>query len=423
MSATPKVAVSRREGRTHRRGGGGRRHDGPRGSSTPTRRTPTGRRWRPPPRARRWPGPRSWCARAREEDVAAVLADRGRAAHAGRALGRRLGDPGRRACRSTAASCSTCARSTAILEIDEISMTVTAQAGRQRPAPRGRAERPRPDASPLPRLGRVGDGRRLHRGAWLGRALHALRQDRGPAAQPARGHAGHRPDRDGGGAAARGGPRADAAVRRVRGHARRDHAARRSSSCPMPAERRFAAVAFPSVGAGIHAIRRTLQAGHRPSVVRMYDEDATRLAFAPVVGEDLQRRLHRARLRGRDRGRGRGGAPDARDRGGGRRRAARSGARPALVGPALRLLPPAAPARAARDLGHARRGGHLLAGRGGLRGAPHGGARALCRRRARAADALLALVPVGHDDLRPLRRPRRRARTRSRCTTGSGRTG
>jgi alkyldihydroxyacetonephosphate synthase len=56
---------------------------------------------------------------------------------------------------------------------------------------------------------------------------------------------------------------------------------------PMPAERRFAAVAFPSVGVGIHAIRRALQAGHRPSVVRMYDEDATRLAFAPVVGEDL----------------------------------------------------------------------------------------------------------------------------------------
>jgi alkyldihydroxyacetonephosphate synthase len=57
---------------------------------------------------------------------------------------------------------------------------------------------------------------------------------------------------------------------------------------PMPAERRFAAIAFPSVGAGIHAIRRALQAGHRPSVVRMYDEDATRLAFSPVVGEDLR---------------------------------------------------------------------------------------------------------------------------------------
>jgi alkyldihydroxyacetonephosphate synthase len=56
---------------------------------------------------------------------------------------------------------------------------------------------------------------------------------------------------------------------------------------PLPEERRFAAVAFPSVSTGIAAIRRALQAGHRPSVVRMYDEEATRLTFAPVVGEDL----------------------------------------------------------------------------------------------------------------------------------------
>jgi alkyldihydroxyacetonephosphate synthase len=56
---------------------------------------------------------------------------------------------------------------------------------------------------------------------------------------------------------------------------------------PLPAERRFAAVAFPTVAAGIGAIRRALQVGHRPSVVRMYDEEATRLTFAPVVGEDL----------------------------------------------------------------------------------------------------------------------------------------
>ena len=56
---------------------------------------------------------------------------------------------------------------------------------------------------------------------------------------------------------------------------------------PLPQERRFATVSFPSVGAGIHAIRRALQVGHRPSVVRMYDEEATRLTFAPVVGEDL----------------------------------------------------------------------------------------------------------------------------------------
>jgi alkyldihydroxyacetonephosphate synthase len=56
---------------------------------------------------------------------------------------------------------------------------------------------------------------------------------------------------------------------------------------PLPQERRFAAVSFPTVEAGTGAIRRTLQLGHRPSVVRMYDEVATQKAFAPVVGEDL----------------------------------------------------------------------------------------------------------------------------------------
>jgi alkyldihydroxyacetonephosphate synthase len=56
---------------------------------------------------------------------------------------------------------------------------------------------------------------------------------------------------------------------------------------PMPAARRFAAVAFPDVWSGVGAIRRALQLGHRPSVVRLYDEEATRLAFSPVVGEEL----------------------------------------------------------------------------------------------------------------------------------------
>ena len=57
---------------------------------------------------------------------------------------------------------------------------------------------------------------------------------------------------------------------------------------PLPESRRFAAVAFPSIAAGTHAIRRALQLGHRPSVVRMYDDVATQRAFAPVVGEDLE---------------------------------------------------------------------------------------------------------------------------------------
>ena len=58
--------------------------------------------------------------------------------------------------------------------------------GRQRPAARGRAERARADAPALPRVGRVGDGRRLRRRARLRRALDALRQDRGPRPLAAR---------------------------------------------------------------------------------------------------------------------------------------------------------------------------------------------------------------------------------------------
>jgi alkyldihydroxyacetonephosphate synthase len=56
---------------------------------------------------------------------------------------------------------------------------------------------------------------------------------------------------------------------------------------PLPPERRFATVSFPSVPAGVDAIRRALQAGHRPSVVRMYDEEASRRTLAPVVGAEL----------------------------------------------------------------------------------------------------------------------------------------
>jgi len=57
---------------------------------------------------------------------------------------------------------------------------------------------------------------------------------------------------------------------------------------PLPGERRFATVTLPSIGAGIEAFRRALAAGHRPSVIRMYDDEATRLALSPVVGEQLE---------------------------------------------------------------------------------------------------------------------------------------
>jgi alkyldihydroxyacetonephosphate synthase len=56
---------------------------------------------------------------------------------------------------------------------------------------------------------------------------------------------------------------------------------------PLPAERRFEVVSFPSVELGVEAVRKSLQSGLRPSVVRLYDEVATRLTLSPVVGSEL----------------------------------------------------------------------------------------------------------------------------------------
>jgi alkyldihydroxyacetonephosphate synthase len=51
----------------------------------------------------------------------------------------------------------------------------------------------------------------------------------------------------------------------------------------LPARRHFEAELFPSVAAGVDAIRESLQRGNRPSVVRMYDPVATRSVLEPVV--------------------------------------------------------------------------------------------------------------------------------------------
>src|SRR3954463_13376625 len=56
---------------------------------------------------------------------------------------------------------------------------------------------------------------------------------------------------------------------------------------PLPAQRRFVTLTFPDIAAGVSAFRTALQAGHRPSVIRMYDQEATARTFSPVVGEDL----------------------------------------------------------------------------------------------------------------------------------------
>jgi alkyldihydroxyacetonephosphate synthase len=56
---------------------------------------------------------------------------------------------------------------------------------------------------------------------------------------------------------------------------------------PLPQTRRFEAVSFASVPDGIAAVRSCLSRGLRPSIVRMYDEAATRSSLGPVVGREL----------------------------------------------------------------------------------------------------------------------------------------
>ena len=56
---------------------------------------------------------------------------------------------------------------------------------------------------------------------------------------------------------------------------------------PLPSARRFEAVSFASVRDGLDAVRGVIARGLRPSVVRMYDEVATKRTLSPVVGEEL----------------------------------------------------------------------------------------------------------------------------------------
>lgn len=56
---------------------------------------------------------------------------------------------------------------------------------------------------------------------------------------------------------------------------------------PLPSARRFELVSFPSLAAGVEAVRTSLVRGLKPSVVRLYDPLATELTLSPVVGEQL----------------------------------------------------------------------------------------------------------------------------------------
>ena len=94
----------------------------------------------------------------------------------------------------------------------------------QRPRLRAAAQRARALLPALPRLGRVGLGRRLRRRPRLRRALLALREDRGSPGRAAGRDADRRDHRHRAGAAPRGRPRAHPALRRLGGHARRHHA-------------------------------------------------------------------------------------------------------------------------------------------------------------------------------------------------------
>jgi alkyldihydroxyacetonephosphate synthase len=57
---------------------------------------------------------------------------------------------------------------------------------------------------------------------------------------------------------------------------------------PLPAARRFETVSFGSVPEGIAAVRSCIARGLRPSVVRLYDEAATRTSLGPVVERELE---------------------------------------------------------------------------------------------------------------------------------------
>ncbi len=207
-----------------------------------------------------------------------------------------------------------------------------------------------------------------------------------------------------------------------RGHAR-DHHARdaRDRAAAGRAPLHHAAASRTSRPAS-RPSGATLAAGHRPSVIRMYDEEATARTLSPVVGEPLDGVCAVVCCEGEPAAVSVEGSRTSSSRAR-RARASSTRARRALVGPPLRVLQAAAPPRAARDLGHDRRRRDLRADRRrARRRSKTRGARRLRRPRSAAADALLALVPLGHDDLRPLPDPGRRSPTRSRCTTGSGRT-
>ena len=55
----------------------------------------------------------------------------------------------------------------------------------------------------------------------------------------------------------------------------------------LPNARSYAAVAFPSLSAGVASFRDTLQSGYLPAVIRLYDPEATQRSLGPVLDKSI----------------------------------------------------------------------------------------------------------------------------------------
>ena len=347
--ATGRACTRTRRGPRCGRGSHRRTH-----SLTPTPPTRIGRRSRHAPTARRWAARTSSRSRAREDDVAAALRSRppttcrsspGAAApgtqggavpvHGGLVIDLRALDQ--------------------IVEIDERSMTVTAQAGvngdvlERALNERGLMLPHYPASSEWATVG----GYVAARGSGVLSTRYGKIED---LVALAAGRAGRRrADRHRRASrATRSAPssRSSSSARRARSGSSPARRSRSSRCRPSGASSRLQ---FPNVEAGIEAFRPPCAAGYRPvrhpHVRRGGDRAHVRARRRRVARGRVRRRL----LRGRG-GRGcRGGVPHRRARTRGGRARARPGARTALVGSPLRVLQAAPSPGAAVDLGHDRR--------------------------------------------------------------------
>ena len=208
------------------------------------------------------------------------------------------------------------------------------------------------------------------------------------------------------------GPGADAALRRLGGHAGRHHARHRQAD---PAARATGA-SRPSrcrtLQAGIDGLRDVMQRGLRPAVIRFYDAEASSGSLSPIVGRALDAPTALLMFEGERE------VADAEadvtlrrlaEQGGD---AARARAVQHVVGAPLRLLPPAPLPDAARRCGARSTRSRRTTASSTSTTASARRSRRSPRTGLRAAHPLQPLVRVGHDGLPALRDRRRVGRRR-----------